>query len=173
MERYRILEGLPPYGDLPQQFSATGMGKHREGLVVQVFPTTAAGWVGNFQRGMGSLEGVFMHPNEVLLIVVAGGEGYVVEVDSQKLIQSFGGMLETVFEIPQQELLVFGDRTEFQAFGRSGRAWQSGRISWDGFCSLAVDGDQLVGEAWSYEDTWLPFSLDLRSGGHQGGAMVE
>jgi hypothetical protein len=171
MERYKILEGLPPYGDVPQQFSATGMGTYREGFVVQFSPNTTPVWVGNFQRGMGSLEGVFNHPNQELLVVVAAGQAYVIEVHNRELRQTFGGMLETVFEIPEQELLVFGDRTEFQAFGRSGRIWQSHRISWDGFYSLAVDGDELVGEAWSYEDIWLPFRLNLRSGQHQGGAL--
>src|SRR5258705_1026244 len=103
MERYKVLEGLPPYGDLPQPFSETGMGTHREGLVVQFSPDAAPVWVGNFQRGMGSLEGVFNHPNQALLFAVAGGQAYVIEVNSRELRQSFGGMLETVFEIPKQE----------------------------------------------------------------------
>ena len=170
--RHKILEGLPSYGELPQQFSATGLGKHREGLVVQFVPKSGDPWVGNFQRGMGSLEKVFDHPNPTLLVVVAGGQGYVIEVTARGVSQTFGGMLETAFEIPEQQLLVFGDRTEFQAFGSSGPRWRSARISWDGFHALAVDGNELVGEAWSYEGIWLPFRLDLRSGQHEGGAVV-
>jgi hypothetical protein len=134
--RHKILEGLPPYGELPQQFSATGLGTHREGLVVQFVPVSGGPWVGNFQRGMGSLEGIFDHPNPTLLVVVAGGQGYVIEVTARQVKQTFGGMLETAFEIPKQELLVFGDPTEFQAFGSSGPFWHSARISWDGFMLL-------------------------------------
>jgi hypothetical protein len=122
---------------------------------------------------MGSLEGVFDHPNRALVVVVAGGQGYIVEIDSRQLRQIFGGMLEAVFEIPEQNLLVFGDRTEFQAFGSSGQVWRSARISWDGFYDLAVDGDELVGEAFELGDIWIPFRLDLRSGQHEGGAVVE
>jgi hypothetical protein len=48
--RFEILPGLPPYGPLPVQFSATGCGTHREGFVVQ-FDGSSVPWVGNDQRG--------------------------------------------------------------------------------------------------------------------------
>jgi hypothetical protein len=173
MIKHNILEGLHPYGDLPRQFSATGLGTHREGFVVQFCPKTVEEWVGNFQRGMGSLEGVYEHPDQTVLAVVAGGQGYVVDVGTRSLKRTFGGMLETVFEVRERQMLVFGDRTEFQAFGSSGLVWRSARISWDGFYALAIEGDELVGEAFELGDVWLTFKLDLRSGHHEGGAMVE
>jgi hypothetical protein len=48
---FEILAGLPTSGDWPEQFSATGMGAHREGLVVKFYPYSQSAWVGNFQRG--------------------------------------------------------------------------------------------------------------------------
>jgi hypothetical protein len=95
MITHNTLEGLPPYGDLPQQFSATGLGMHREGYVVQFRPETLDEWVGNFQRGLGSLEGVYEHPDPSLLVVVAGGQGYVLDLGTRSLKQTFGGMLNT------------------------------------------------------------------------------
>lgn len=56
----RILPGLPGVGSLPLQFSATGQGMHREGLVVEFGDDEEGGrWVGNFQPGCTRLSAVF------------------------------------------------------------------------------------------------------------------
>ena len=71
-----------------------------------------------------------------------------------------------------KNILIFGTSTDFEAVGASGRVWRSRRISWDGIRSLKLESDTLTGEAWSL-DIWLPFSLDINSGEHKGGAKVE
>ena len=54
-EKFKILAGLPAYGELPEQFGANGT--HSEGFVVQFFPSgNRASWVGNFQRGVNSFD---------------------------------------------------------------------------------------------------------------------
>ena len=59
---WEVLEGLPVYGPMAVPFSATGQGTHREGLVVRFSPVTGT-WVGNFQRGLTSLDDVCAHPD--------------------------------------------------------------------------------------------------------------
>lgn len=173
MEKFKILAGLPVYGDLPEQFSATGIGTHSEGLVVQFFPAeNRASWVGNFQRGLTSLNEVFEHPDDSSVIVIAGGDCYIVDIENRKLKDNFGGVFETVISVPAKNILIFGTSTDFEAVGASGRVWRSRRISWDGIRSLKLESDTLTGEAWSL-DIWLPFSLDINSGEHKGGAKVE
>lgn len=173
VEKFKILAGLPVYGELPEQFSATGMGTHREGLAVQFFPSeNRASWVGNFQRGLTSLNEAFEHPDGSSVIVIAGGECYIVDVENRNLKDNFGGMFETVFYIPEKNIVIFGSCLDFEAVGASGCIWQSRRISWDGIRSLKLEGDTLTGEAWSLEN-WLPFSLDVNTGKHKGGAKVE
>ena len=174
VEKFKILAGLPAYGELPEQFSATEMGTHSEGFVVQFFPAqNLASWVGNFQRGLTSLNEVLEHPDGSSVIVVSGGECYIVDVESRKLKENFGGAFETVIRIPEKNIFIFGTSTDFEALDSSGRVWQSRRISWDGIRSLKLESDTLTGEAWSFEDIWIPFSLDVNSGEHKGGAKVE
>jgi len=43
---WEVLEGLPVYGAPAVSFSATGLGTHREGLVVK-FKAYAGDWIGN------------------------------------------------------------------------------------------------------------------------------
>ena len=83
VEKFKILAGLPVYGDLPEQFSATGIGMHREGFVVQFFPSEKiASWIGNFQRGLNFFDEAFEHPDGSSVVVVAGGECYIVDVEN-------------------------------------------------------------------------------------------
>ncbi len=174
VEKFKILAGLPVYGDLPEQFSATGMGTHSEGFVVQFFPSgNDTSWVGNFQRGVNSFDEVLEHPDGSSVIVVAGGECYIVDVENRKLKDNFGAMFEIVIRVPEKNIVIFGSCIDFEALDASGRIWQSRRISLDGIRSLKLEGDTLTGEAWSFEDIWIPFSLDVNSGKHKGGAKVE
>ena len=174
MEKFKPLAGLPGYGDLPEQFSDTGEGTHREGFVVEFFPSkNRASWVGNFQRGLNSFDEVLEHPNGSSVIVVAGGAGYVIDIENRKLTNIFGGMIETVIRVPEKNIVIFGTCLDFEAVGASGLKWQSRRISWDGIRSLKLEDDVLKGEAWNLDDVWIPFSLNVNTGEHEGGANVE
>jgi hypothetical protein len=167
---FEILPGLPAHGELPLQFSSTGMGMHSEGFVVQFFPLNASSWIGNFQRGLTKLDYVLDHPNGEAVIVVAGGECYVVDLKGKQSIENFGGDFVSAIEVPNKPLIVFESFVDFERVGPKGRIWRSNRISWDGMRNIAIKGDELVGEAWSYEDIWKPFRLNLDTGKHEGGA---
>lgn len=149
------------------------MGMHREGFVVQFFLSDNRSWVGNFQRGLNFFDEALEHPDGSSVIVVAGGECYIVDVENRKLKETFGGMVETLIRVPEKNVVIFGSCVDFEAIGASGCAWQSRRISLDGIRDLKLKGDTLTGEAWSFEDIWIPFSLDVNSGKHIGGAKVE
>src|SRR3954451_22507316 len=107
--KFEILAGLPTSGDWPEQFSATGMGVHREGLVVKFYPDNQSAWVGNFQRGMTDLSDVTEHPNGANAIVIASGQGYVVDIANRQLIECFGGIIDSMFRVPNQNVIIFGD----------------------------------------------------------------
>jgi hypothetical protein len=169
--KFEILSGLPTSGDWPEQFSATGMGTHREGTVVKFYPDTQPAWVGNFQRGMTGLSAAIEHPNGTHAIVVANGQGYVVDVANRQMIECFGGIIDSMFRVPNQNVIIFGDCTNFLAYGPNGILWRSGRVSWDGIRSVTVKDRELVGEAWTpMGETWKPFAVDVTSGVVRGGS---
>src|SRR5437870_3458051 len=107
MGRFRVLPGLPATGAGPEQFSETGRGKHSEGFVVEFFPEMKPSWVGNFQPGLTSYNAVLQLPSGRLVIVVAGGQAYVIDPDERSLLTTFGGQLDTALTVPGAELLVF------------------------------------------------------------------
>jgi hypothetical protein len=167
--RLEVLAGLPPYGPVPAQFSAGGCGTHREGFVVQ-FGDGAGVWVGNFQRGATGFDLALAHPDGRSVIVVAGGQGYVIDPSSRRLTATFGVDITGVIENGAEQL-VFSRLTDLEAFGRDGAHWQTRRLSWDGLRSLRVEDGDLVGEGWTFAgDQWIAFRVDLASGTAVGGA---
>ncbi|SDP94923.1 hypothetical protein SAMN05216303_1176 [Rhodoferax sp. OV413] len=170
----KILPGLPGVGPHPRQFSATGLGMHSEGLVVEFGSTESWCWIGNFQPGMTNFSAVYADVESLEANVFAGGQGYRVNVETGELLAEFGGDIESVVEIPNGEALLLCSPTDFELHRRAGGViWRSRRVSWDGFRNLSVHGNELKGEAWMFDDTWHPFTVVLESGVVEGGSYYE
>jgi hypothetical protein len=127
--RFQVLSGLPPYGPLPKQFPS-GSGRYREGFVVE-FQNENDVWIGNFIGGATRFSSVFDHLDGPSVIVIAGGQGYVVDVNSQDVSSAFGGSLTGIVDSGVHRF-VFSTFTTFEAYGSTGLMWQTRRLSWDG-----------------------------------------
>lgn len=167
MSGVRILSGLPPYGPPPEPFSATGQGTHSQGLVVEFTPQGGARWAGNFQRGLSRFDAV--EAQGALVLVVAGGQGYVIDVASRRCTWTFGAMINAVLRASSGQL-VFADGLGLFSFVGGRALWRTRRISLDGFEQLALTGDRVTGLALrSAGDEWVPFTVELATGAVSGG----
>jgi len=170
--RWEVLDGLPAYGPMAEPFSATGQGTHREGLVVRFFPPTGS-WVGNFQRGLSSLDEVFAHPDRRHVVVVAGGTAYVLDAEGHNVVAHFGVQIEQILLVPESNFVLLGNGLWFEALGPTGTVWRSRRISWDGMRNVTLAGTIVRGEAYAPEGldgTWYPFEVDVMTGSVSGGS---
>ena len=172
--KYKVLNGLPPYGPQVKAFSSTGMGTHSEGFVVKFLPDSRNDWVGNFQPGLTNMSKVIDHPNGVNIIVISGGQAYIVNPETEECEGEFGGQIETVLPVPDLQAIVFGNGLWFEAIGPDGFLWRSRRISWDGMRNLNQQKVSLIGESYDpMDDSWSEFSLDLTTGNVSGGTYEE
>lgn len=148
---------------------------HREGLVVEFGADEKGGhWVGNFQPGLTRFSGIFTHAGALDATVLAGGQGYRVNMVTGALLGEFGGDIETATDVPSLGCVLFFSPTDVELHRRSGgAAWRSRRISWDGFRNLSLQGGELKGEAWMFDDTWHPFTVALATGVVEGGSYYE
>ena len=171
MNRWEVLSGLPAYGPPALNFSATGQGKHREGLVVRFTTESGDPWVGNFQPGMTGFCWVVQHPDKEHVIVVAGGEAYAVNTCTKTCVLTFGGQIMWAADIPESGLLLFASLTDVLAVRKTGIAWRSRRISWDGMRDMRIEGSWLIGEAYSpiSHPSWRPFRVEVTTGRAEGG----
>jgi hypothetical protein len=167
MERFEILAGLPPYGGLALPFPSDGTGRHREGLVVRFNPASVEPWVGNFQRGATTYNSVLAHPDGRQVVVVAGGQGYVIdpEIRSETQCLIMPPSINLAISMPEFNQIVLGTDLEFGAIRADGTGWNSGRLSWDGIKNISISAATLAGEAYApMGDSWFPFALDLLTG---------
>jgi len=168
--KFKVLPYRPPQGPLPEQFSP-GPRMYREGLAVEFSEDDGRTWVGNFQRGLGGASDAIAHPNGKHVIVVAGGQGYIVDPETRSLVATFGGQIESIITVPELQEIVFGNGISFTAIGHEGLRWETHRLSWDGMQALLRAGTMLSGEAYDpRDDSWRPFSVNLNDGHTDGGS---
>lgn len=112
-------------------------------------------------------------PNPDELCAVAGGYAYIINTLNPQ--HSIHIQLKPVVEVQAlstQRLLLFVGFHSIIAWGETGEVWRSQRLSWEGIRVTGTDGDQLHGTGWNMlTDKDVPFTLDLRSGQHQGGGF--
>lgn len=170
-EPFRELPGLPGEGPAPLQFSSTGQGTHREGFVVEFHPASGPPWVGNFQPGLSGFSNAVLHPNGHSVVVISGGQAYLIDPAARTLISQFGGGISACIAVPSRSMLIMSDDIRLWALQPSGTAWKTERISWDGIRSLTVSAVDIAGEAYDpMTNSWIAFTVGLDSGGLTGGS---
>jgi len=117
--------------------------------------------------------GVWGCPAADEICAVAGGYAYVANVRSPERCTQVG--LKPVVEVHpavSAELLLFVGFHTILAWGREGKAWETGRLSWEGVRVTAVTASEVVGWGWDLRgDVDVEFRVDLRTGEFSGGGF--
>jgi len=164
-----ILSGLPPDGPMAIAFPREWGRLAREGTVVE-FQAEAGAWVGNFQPGLGGLESACPHPDGRHAIIISAGDLWVVNPNDRTAQRLLPGV-EAAFEVHDPEGWIYSSQgLALARLGPAGLIWHTRRLSWDGFDQLAISGDEMKGLAWSPDDRWHPFRVDIRTGISDGGS---
>jgi hypothetical protein len=113
--------------------------------------------------------GVWACPNPEWLCAVAGGYAYLIDTAQPTEWEQveYRPVLE-VTPLPSQQLLLFSGHYSLVAYGSNGKAWESGRLSWEGFKILEVTETKLTGLGWDLiTDQEYEFEVDLSTGEHR------
>ena len=165
----RILPGLPPYAPLTTAFPPEWGTVGSEGVVVE-FTSGTGTWVGNFQPGLEGLQFIDLHPDNQHVVVVADGDLWVVDAD-QRVAERLLPAIKEALVVSDPDGWVFSRQgLALARLGPSGLIWHTRRLSWDGFDQLRIVGSELKGLAWSLDDQWYAFTVDLRTGKSTGGS---
>lgn len=123
-------------------------------------------WAGSFPPGTTECTTVQLMPDGAHLLVVARGAGYVVEAVTRSLAREAGKDIMDVLLDEDAGLLIL-DRGDvyFEAFGRSGPLWKTGRIGSGAFRNLEFGDGAISGETQQGSDgEWTAFSVDRGTG---------
>jgi len=175
-KRYEILKGLPAYGPMYIPVSDNEEPFYSEGYVVKFKKPDGEEWVANFRPGWTNYNNIFDFPKHNIIVVFAGGQGYIMKPDEQKPKMTFG---LTIKDVVQKEdgSLICSDETHILVLdNKTGEIWKSDRISWDGIKNLKLVDNKVIGQ--SYDPTnpnqpWSDFELNLKTKEIKGGSFQE
>lgn len=110
--------------------------------------------------------GVWSAPNPHEICAVAGGYAYIIDTAAPDrfTMLPYRPVLQ-VRPVVDQDLLLFVGHRSILAWGTSGKAWESPKLSDEGVTVTAIEGPVLRGLGWNLiTDKETPFTLDLCSG---------
>jgi hypothetical protein len=147
----------------------------RGALEVMVRPTDAASpgsseaFLATFALGFSdpaAPTGLWSCPDPKWMCAISGGYAYLVNTERPEEFAQveFRPVLE-VRALREQGLLLFAGHHALMALGASGKAWQTGRLSWEGVQITSIEGRWLRGVGWDMPtDKDVPFRVDLQTG---------
>ncbi len=149
----------------------------RGALELMVRPATGGAFLATCSLGFRDRSmptGVWSSPNPEEMCAVAGGYAYLVDTAApERVVQVPLRPVTAVRALEREGLLVFAGFTHLVAWGAEGQVWTTGRLSWEGVTLGEVHGGRLLGTGWEMvSDKELPFSVDLRTGEHEGGGYL-
>ncbi len=173
----KLLEAAPPVHPVEKlhHYPVKLEEGDRSGIYVRVMPGGGTPWTGFFAMGFESgqvVSAVCSCPDPDSVCAIAGGYAYVVKAtDPAQWFRIEQRPVVDLRAFPELGLLVFTGFTSMTALGRSGVAWTTKRLSWEGVTITEISGDKLRGLGWdAIADREVPFEVDLLTGKHTGGA---
>ena len=146
----------------------------RGALYVQVRPAEGTPFLATCALGFSEPSlpsGIWSCPGPDDLLAVAGGYAYVLHTrnPAESLFVPMRPVTELV-AAPADGLLLLADFHSVLALDTQGIRWRTARLSWEGVRLREVRAGHLHGEGWDmFADREVPFTVDLRTGEHQGG----
>lgn len=138
-------------------------------LVLLIKPANGPPFLATFARGFAEPtlpHGIWPCPHPDWLCAAAGGYVYLLDTTRPKTWQqiAYRPVVE-VRPLPPQQLILFTGFRQLLAWGRTGIAWESPRLSDEGLRITDVRGDELHGLGWDLlTDKEIPFTLNLLTG---------
>lgn len=163
--------------DFPSRANETGVryfpapyaaGREDWSVAAEIQPAGHASWIGIFGRDPGimtELSAIMSTPDPSSLLVIANGQPFVVQVEEpSKVTCPKCFPVHQAIAIVSRGILVLADSTDLVAIGKSGIAWQSGRLVTDDLRLVSTDGELIKATGWVGSDGDVAFEVDPRTG---------
>jgi hypothetical protein len=173
----RILEAAPPVHPIEKlhHYPVELEEGDRSGVYLRVLPRRAPAWAGFFAQGFDSeqvVNQICSTPDPDSFCATVGGYAYVVKASNPaEWLRIEQRPVVDLRVLTQHGLLLFAGFTSITALDRSGIAWTTGRLTWEGLTITEITADTLRGNGWNaLSDEEVPFEVDLKTGKHTGGS---
>jgi hypothetical protein len=117
--------------------------------------------------------GIFACPAPDDMLAVAGGYAYLVNTTApERCVHLPLRPVTQIVSAAEEGLLLLSGFHTVAAVGADGLLWETARLSWEGVRLGELRGGKLHGEGWNmHTNREVPFTIDLRTGLHEGGGF--
>ncbi len=117
--------------------------------------------------------GVFACPAPRAMLAVAGGYAYLADTAApERCVHLPLRPVTRVFSAVEHGLLLLAGFHTVAAVGAEGLLWETAKLSWEGLQLGVIHDGILHGTGWNmHTDRDIPFTIDLRTGQHEGGGF--
>ena len=160
----------------PQRVAGEEDALARGALLLQVKPASGGSFLATCALGFrapSALSGVWSCPRPDDLLAVAGGYAYLADtLAPEHPLHLPLRPVAQVLPAPEAGLLLLAGFHSIAAIGATGLLWETARLTWEGLTLTGIRDSQLHGLGWDMRtDRELPFTVDLSTGAHTGGAF--
>jgi len=174
-QRYEILDGLPTYGEMAIPIVDEDDIFVSEGYVVKFYKDDGSTWIANFPKGFNNFSCVKELKNSNNLLVVSGGEGYLMNPNYPEPIKDFYYSIEEIIKRDDNGF-VLATLTDIIFLNEYAEQEWRQNISWDGIKDLQIKGNLLSGYCYDIflndenrNDFWIKFTLNMDTKEFKGG----
>ncbi|NEO87834.1 MAG: hypothetical protein F6J87_26795 [Spirulina sp. SIO3F2] len=135
-------------------------------FLVEIYQEDGTSWQAEFKSGDSEFSNVYQHPNREDLIVVSGGQGYVVNPETQQKTETFGGEITHAIELRSAHQILFKSGHQFIVYNVQGLLWKQIIPMLHELRQLNDEGRSiLTGEQKATADAdWQPFWMNTDTG---------
>ena len=160
----------------PQRVAGEEDALARGALLLMVKPASGGNFLATCALGFRAptaLSGIWSCPRPDDILAVAGGYAYLADTlapDRPAFLTP--KPVVQVLPAPEANLLLLAGFHTIAAIGPTGLLWETARLTWEGLTLNGIRDNQLHGLGWDMRtDREFPFTVDLATGQHTGGAF--
>jgi hypothetical protein len=179
--RAEILSGPPLIAPArqftwPQRVAGEEDALARGATLLSVRPASGGSFLATCALGFRAptaLSGIWSCPRPDDLLAIAGGYAYLADtLAPESPLHLPLRPVTQVLPAPEANLLLLAGFHTIAAIGVAGLLWETARLTWEGLTLGGIRDNQLHGLGWDMRtDCELPFTVDLSTGRHTGGAF--
>ena len=160
----------------PQRVAGEEDALARGALLLMVKPASGGSFLATCALGFRAptaLSGIWSCPRPDDILAVAGGYAYLADTlaPDRPLHLPLRPVTQVLPASDVNLLLLAGFHT-IAAIGAAGLLWETARLTWEGLTLNEIRDNQLHGLGWDMRtDREIPFTVDLATGHHTGGAF--
>lgn len=166
-----VLDPVPAELGPVHRFRGLGIGEWSGGLTVRIEPDEGPAWTAQFEYGFDSVEKVCASPSPNHLLVVARGQGYLVQADSPEQWDYIAvNPILDIQRVPDLQILICLDFQDLVAYGPDGLMWRIEHLGLDDVEITNLFPNEIQGFARHPTRGRVPFRIDPATGEVEGGS---